>query len=72
MTKNWLILIITTILTVTVWIGISVFFGLRGGEVEPEYSVYTTPISTEINEEIINDNLTREEEFVLVEREELD
>lgn len=72
MAGKWIFLIFFSIVTVVVWIGISVVSGLSNCEVEENYDQYLEYMSPEIDDEVINDIKYREEETLFIQRGGLD
>ena len=72
MGKRLIIVIILTLVTVAMWIGLEVVLNLTGPGEELEYNSYMTPISSEFNEDAIDEILRREEERLIVDRDVLE
>jgi hypothetical protein len=72
MPKNWIFIIVTSIATVLIWIGLEVFLSIANKAVETDYTVYLTPVEPTINEEILKDVSSREEEYLPVKIEQLE
>lgn len=70
--SKWSVIILFSIVAVVVWIGLEIFFRLRTSDVEPDYQSYLTPITTEFTRVSIDEVNSREEEFLLVERNDLE
>jgi flagellar basal body-associated protein FliL len=73
MGMKWITIIIFTLITVTVWVGMEVMFILlHKNEVEKDYQYYTTPVTPGLNEETIDTLKEREEEYIVIQRGELE
>jgi hypothetical protein len=68
MKKNWITLIVFSIVTVAIWILMEVLFVfLHKDEVEQDYTYYLTPITPGLNEESLEMLKEREEEYIMIE-----
>ncbi len=68
MDRRWIGIIIISIATVGIWIGMEVLFSfLHRNEVEQDYTYYLQPVTPEFNEETIRIINEREEEFIELE-----
>lgn len=71
MTRKWLMLVIMSLVTVSVWIIVEVALGLMSDETELDYQAYLEPLEPTFNEEALENILTREEERLVIERDAL-
>ncbi|MEA3357121.1 MAG: hypothetical protein U9Q67_01685 [Patescibacteria group bacterium] len=60
--------IVFSIITVVVWIGIEVFLGLTSKTIEDEYESHLTPMDSELNLDVVEDIKVLEDEFLLIDR----
>jgi hypothetical protein len=72
MTRKWLILIIMSLVTVSIWIIVEVSFNLMSDEAELDYQAYLDPLEPTFNEEALENILTREEERLVIDRDALE
>jgi len=71
MTRKWLMLVIMTLVTVSLWIIVDVSLGLMSDETELDYQAYLEPLEPTFEEEALENILTREEERLVIERDAL-
>jgi hypothetical protein len=72
MSKKLISIIIFSIITVLVWIGMEVFFATSGDDVEQDYSSYLTTLQEGFNEDALESLKEKEEEFIMVKPGELE
>lgn len=66
MSSRGIFIIVFTIFTVVVWIGIEVVIGLLSTEIEENYNAYLIPIEPTINTDTIEELQYKEEQYLLV------
>lgn len=72
MSKKWILIIVFSLVAVFMWIGIEVYSGLSGEEVAPNYNQYLTSLQPSVDDETIDEILEREEEYLMMERDDLE
>ncbi len=72
MTKRLLGIIIFSVLTVVIWIGFEVWMRLGSQEIQLNYENYLQTVDSEFDSETIDELVTREEEYMLIDRDDLD
>ena len=60
--------IVFSIITVVVWIGIEMFLGLTSKTIEDEYQNHLTPMDADLNLDVVEDIEALEDEFLLIAR----
>jgi hypothetical protein len=72
MSFRWVVLLIATLFTVIVWIGIEAVLSLSSEETEIYYTEYMEPIDPSFNEESLEEIQRREADKLLVDRDALE
>jgi hypothetical protein len=72
MDKKFITIIVASAVTVVLWIGLEVWVRLSSEDVQLNYQNYLESVSTEFDSETIEDLVTREEEYMLIDRDSLD
>ncbi|MBN2101104.1 hypothetical protein JW710_04430 [Candidatus Dojkabacteria bacterium] len=72
MTGKWITLITFTIGTVIIWIGLEILWGLTDTSLKENYTAYETAITPSLNQDSIDEIKYKEEEFILVDRDDLE
>jgi hypothetical protein len=72
MTRKWIILIIMSLVTVVVWIAVEVSLGFLSTEEPADYQAYLEPLQPSFNEESLEEIISREQEYLLIDRDALE
>lgn len=71
MNARWFMLIVITLITVVIWIGMEVFMNLSQKPLRQDYTHHLNPISPKLQENVIDEILKRETDNFLVKRDNL-
>lgn len=72
MTRKWLLLVVMSLVTISLWIIVEVSLSLMSDETELDYQAYLEPLEPTFDEEALENILTREEERLVIERDALE